>query len=107
MVVFCCFSIFSLLISFFVSGLINTQTHTGSTKDLHLWTDMNEPSVFNGPEITLPKDLLHEGGVEHRDVHNLYALLEVCVWCCDVVYGVWCFGLVVWWCMVLWCGVVM
>ena len=33
---------------------------------------MNEPSVFNGPEITMPKDNLHEGGWEHRDVHNMY-----------------------------------
>lgn len=29
-------------------------------------------SVFNGPEITMHKDNLHAGGVEHRDVHNLY-----------------------------------
>jgi alpha-glucosidase (family GH31 glycosyl hydrolase) len=69
---------------------------------------MNEPSVFNGPEvrhtqcsmcvdatgwccvpnssigthahhltpvqITMPKDNLHFGEVEHRDVHNLYGL---------------------------------
>lgn len=34
---------------------------------------MNEPSVFNSPEITMPKDVLHlEGTVEHRNLHNLY-----------------------------------
>jgi alpha 1,3-glucosidase len=44
----------------------------GSTKDLFTWNDMNEPSVFNGPEVTMPLDALHEGMVEHRDVHNLY-----------------------------------
>ena len=34
---------------------------------------MNEPSVFNGPEVTMPKDCLHlNGKVEHRDVHNMY-----------------------------------
>jgi len=38
---------------------------------------MNEPSVFNGPEVTMPKDLVHYGNWEHRDVHNLYALLQV------------------------------
>ncbi|KAJ1502288.1 hypothetical protein HMI55_002965 [Coelomomyces lativittatus] len=38
------------------------------------WNDMNEPSVFSGPEITLPKDTLH-GMYEHRDVHNLYGTL--------------------------------
>lgn len=35
------------------------------------WNDMNEPSVFNGPETTMPKDNLHHGGWEHRDIHNL------------------------------------
>lgn len=37
---------------------------------------MNEPSVFNGPEVTMPKDNKHNtpaGTFEHRDVHNLYA----------------------------------
>lgn len=46
--------------------------YIGSTKTLYIWNDMNEPSVFNGPEITMPKDNIHHGGVEHRDVHNLY-----------------------------------
>jgi len=33
---------------------------------------MNEPSVFNGPEITMPKDNIHADGWEHRDLHNMY-----------------------------------
>ena len=33
---------------------------------------MNEPSVFNGPEVTMHKDAKHAGGYEHRDVHNTY-----------------------------------
>lgn len=45
-----------------------------ATPNLHLWNDMNEPSVFNGPEITMPKDSLHYDNWEHRDVHNLYGL---------------------------------
>ena len=44
------------------------------TSNLHLWNDMNEPSVFNGPETTMPKDNLHHDNWEHRDVHNLYGL---------------------------------
>ncbi|XP_065942611.1 neutral alpha-glucosidase AB isoform X2 [Magallana gigas] len=44
----------------------------GSTPDLYIWNDMNEPSVFNGPEITFHKDVQHYGGTENRDVHNLY-----------------------------------
>lgn len=37
---------------------------------------MNEPSVFNGPEITMPKDCVHYGGWEHRHVHNIYGLMH-------------------------------
>ncbi|XP_046400133.1 neutral alpha-glucosidase AB [Ischnura elegans] len=54
------------------------SNYVGSTEDLHIWNDMNEPSVFNGPEVTMPKDCLHSGGLwEHRDVHNVYALMHV------------------------------
>lgn len=38
---------------------------------------MNEPSVFNGPEITFHKDVQHYGGVENRDIHNLYGFYVV------------------------------
>ncbi|KAH7098279.1 alpha-glucosidase [Auriculariales sp. MPI-PUGE-AT-0066] len=46
-----------------------------STAKLGIWNDMNEPSVFNGPEITMQKDLKHYGGWEHRDIHNLNGVL--------------------------------
>ncbi|KAF9012644.1 alpha-glucosidase [Cyathus striatus] len=46
-----------------------------STDAIHIWNDMNEPSVFNGPEITMPKDNIHHGGWEHRDIHNLNGML--------------------------------
>lgn len=46
----------------------------GTTHNTFLWNDMNEPSVFNGPETTMPKDNIHYGGWEHRDVHNLNGL---------------------------------
>ncbi|KAH6665765.1 putative glucosidase 2 subunit alpha [Halenospora varia] len=42
-----------------------------SLPNLFIWNDMNEPSVFNGPETTMPKDNLHHGKWEHRDVHNI------------------------------------
>lgn len=35
---------------------------------------MNEPSVFNGPEVSAPRDAIHFDNVEHRDVHNLYGM---------------------------------
>lgn len=42
------------------------------TEHLYTWNDMNEPSVFNGPELTMQKDLIHVGNTEHRHVHNYY-----------------------------------
>jgi mannosyl-oligosaccharide alpha-1,3-glucosidase len=56
------------------ADFLTLDRYEGSTQDLHIWNDMNEPSVFNGPEITMPKDALHYGDVEHRDVHNVYGL---------------------------------
>ncbi|KAF9529796.1 glycoside hydrolase family 31 protein [Crepidotus variabilis] len=46
-----------------------------SSTDIHIWNDMNEPSVFNGPEISMPRDNIHYGGWEHRDVHNINGML--------------------------------
>lgn len=47
------------------------ENYEHSTPNLYVWNDMNEPSVFSGPEITMPKDNLH-GLFEHREIHNLY-----------------------------------
>lgn len=42
------------------------------------WNDMNEPSVFdNDLEKTLPFETLHNGSVEHRNIHNMYGFLQV------------------------------
>ena len=49
------------------------ERYVGSTSHLFVWNDMNEPSVFNGPEVSMPKDCRHlHSSVEHRDVHNVY-----------------------------------
>ncbi|KZT01236.1 glycoside hydrolase family 31 protein [Laetiporus sulphureus 93-53] len=48
---------------------------TESTVDTYIWNDMNEPSVFNGPEISMPRDNIHYGGWEHRDIHNINGML--------------------------------
>lgn len=61
--------------------LYSFEKFQGSTAALHIWNDMNEPSVFNGPEITMPKDILHYGGWEHRHIHNIYGLLYVRICC--------------------------
>lgn len=51
-------------------GLFAFDKWTNSARNLFIWNDMNEPSVFNGPEITMPKDLLHQdGNWEHRDLY--------------------------------------
>ncbi|XP_050236939.1 probable glucan 1,3-alpha-glucosidase [Mercurialis annua] len=50
------------------------KEYVGSTPSLYIWNDMNEPSVFNGPEVTMPRDALHYGGAEHRELHNSYGL---------------------------------
>ena len=46
----------------------------GSQRNVYIWNDMNEPSVFNGPETTMPKDTMFYDNWEHRDVHNLYGM---------------------------------
>jgi alpha 1,3-glucosidase len=50
------------------------QNYEGSTLDLYTWNDMNEPSVFNGPEVSMQKDTKSLAGVEHREWHNLYGM---------------------------------
>lgn len=52
----------------------NLDKYIGSTMDLFTWNDMNEPSVFNGPEVSMPKDAKNLEGVEHREWHNLYGI---------------------------------
>ena len=36
--------------------------YEGSSESLYTWNDMNEPFVFDGPEITMPPDLTHRDG---------------------------------------------
>jgi mannosyl-oligosaccharide alpha-1,3-glucosidase len=55
-------------------NLFKYENFKGTASNSFLWNDMNEPSVFNGPETTAPKDNLHHGNWEHRDVHNINGL---------------------------------
>ncbi|KAF2826977.1 hypothetical protein CC86DRAFT_350180 [Ophiobolus disseminans] len=52
-------------------SLFKYDKFKGTAHNTFIWNDMNEPSVFNGPETTMPKDNLHHGNWEHRDVHNI------------------------------------
>ncbi|KAI0596727.1 alpha glucosidase-like protein [Biscogniauxia sp. FL1348] len=54
--------------------LFSYDRFKGTMENTWIWNDMNEPSVFNGPEVTMPKDNIHHEGWEHRDVHNLNGL---------------------------------
>ncbi|KAL2001301.1 hypothetical protein VTN02DRAFT_1943 [Thermoascus thermophilus] len=59
------------------TGLFKYDKFKGTLPNVFIWNDMNEPSVFNGPETTMPKDNLHHGNWEHRDVHNINGLALV------------------------------
>ncbi|PSR80124.1 alpha glucosidase-like protein [Coniella lustricola] len=52
-------------------SLFQYSAFQGTMENTWVWNDMNEPSVFNGPEVTMPKDNIHHGGWEHRDIHNI------------------------------------
>jgi len=61
------------------SDQFSFDKYQGTTSNLYIWNDMNEPSVFNGPETTMHKDAIHFNGVghfEHRDVHNMYGMWQ-------------------------------
>lgn len=58
------------------ASLYSFENYKGATKNLYTWIDMNEPSVFSGPEITMDKSALHHGGIEHREVHNQYGFYQ-------------------------------
>ncbi|KAJ9579720.1 hypothetical protein L9F63_004646 [Diploptera punctata] len=60
----------------YLSSRYLLENYHGSTLDLYIWNDMNEPSVFNGPEVTMHKDCVHHGDWEHRDIHNIYGLIH-------------------------------
>jgi mannosyl-oligosaccharide alpha-1,3-glucosidase len=52
------------------------ENYKGSTDRLYTWNDMNEPSVFNGPEVSMDKDAKSLAGIEHREWHNLYGFYQ-------------------------------
>ena len=53
--------------------------YVGSALNLFVWNDMNEPSVFNAPEITVNRDITHLAGWENREVHNIYGMYVVSI----------------------------
>lgn len=58
------------------SNQFSVDNYEGSTTHLYTWNDMNEPSVFNGPEVSMSKESKSLAGVEHREWHNLYGFYQ-------------------------------
>ena len=66
-----------------------TQSWWGSLYQFYMrrgidgvWNDMNEPSVFDGSDGTMPEDNLHRGGDQlsygpHLRYHNVYGMLMI------------------------------
>lgn len=56
--------------------LMDPEAFKGTTYLYNYWIDMNEPSVFEQPYVTMPLDSIHmtTSGeiILHRDVHNMY-----------------------------------
>ena len=44
------------------AGQFSLAKYKGSTPSLYVWNDMNEPSVFNGPEVTADAASFHRAG---------------------------------------------
>jgi alpha 1,3-glucosidase len=53
------------------------EKFTQSRPNVHIWNDMNELSAFDAPEGTTPRDAIHIGGIEDREVHNIYGHLMI------------------------------
>ena len=57
--------------------LYDFSHYTDSAPNLYIWNDMNEISVFDSSDNTCPRDLVHYGDIEEREVHNIYGHLMV------------------------------
>ncbi|VDO01814.1 unnamed protein product [Rodentolepis nana] len=56
------------------ANLLTDGKFLSSDRMFYVWNDMNEPSVFSGAEVTIPRDTIFGGVWENRDLHNLYGL---------------------------------
>ncbi|CDW89550.1 neutral alpha-glucosidase ab [Stylonychia lemnae] len=62
------------------ASLYSYDKFKGTSKIFGYWVDMNEPSVFSGDELTMPKNTYHMTKdywfYKHGDVHNAYGILS-------------------------------
>ncbi|XP_060521453.1 neutral alpha-glucosidase C-like [Cylas formicarius] len=62
----------------YYAGLYSYDNFPSTPTLAGFWNDMDEPALFdNLYERTLPFSSLHYGNVLHRDIHNMYGLLQV------------------------------
>lgn len=61
------------------ASLYSYSVFAGTDSNFHIWIDMNEPSVFSGDELTMPKNAIHVTAentrYQHKDLHNAYGTL--------------------------------
>ncbi|KAH9589355.1 Glycoside hydrolase family 31 [Trypanosoma melophagium] len=61
--------------------LFHHDRYEDSSHDVFTWVDMNEPSVFGGPDKTIHRDAKHTSDsgklVENKYLHNMYSLYSV------------------------------
>ena len=65
-------------INYWKSLILKKNDYFLDSKNIHIWNDMNEPSVFKISRNTLPKNALikyNKINYEHREAHNLYGYL--------------------------------
>ena len=58
--------------------ILKTDSYFFNSKIIHLWNDMNEPSVFDIKRNTIPKSstfIYNNKKYEHRNAHNIYGYL--------------------------------
>lgn len=57
--------------------LFSFSHYKDSAPNCHIWNDMNEISVFDSTDNSCPRDLVHYGSIEEREVHNIYGHMMV------------------------------
>ena len=55
-----CFMFEEILWYFRWANQFKFENYVGSNENLYTWNDMNEPSVFNGPEVSMHRDMIHD-----------------------------------------------
>jgi len=61
----------------FWASKFGLDQYRGSSENLFIWNDMNEPAIFSGCETTMERDCIHHGKLEHRQIHNMFGYVQV------------------------------